>query len=290
MTTMSANPPSGAPSPIRRWGTTPYRRRRYCSTATWARRSSTRPLSSSTTLMPVSYARWRTGRGGLRRAVRHRVVPENRILLSAPTASTTSRCGWARSASARRRPAVGVRSLQGADLPLFHPRHAARAALIDASSWAARRIAAALTGVAGDGIVRGEAGLAPELAGKKVRGRRDRRFRRARRRRLSRPSQRRDLHVLFRRDHRPPQAITISPMIRADPRPPGPLLGVSRERRGVRDLQEIFHHGLWPGLLIPLYWGATASWSAGRRCPTRIGDHGQGQGDELVSVPTSSRT
>ncbi len=32
--------------------------------------------------------------------------------------------------------------------------------------------------------------------------------------------------------------------------------------------KKYFTHGLWPGLLIPLYWGATAVLTAGRRRPT----------------------
>jgi benzoate-CoA ligase len=188
------------------------------------------------------------------------VVPENRILLFG-TDSLDYVTLWLGAVRIGAVPAVVSDLYKAPDLLYFIRDTAARLLFIDAEQLGKlAEIAAALPASLETIIVRGETGLAPELAGKKV---------------IS-------LDAI---------ADSGAPAVAACPRHPNDVTymffsgGTTGTAKGITHLahdfvlipqrqgrfweyresdvvfatsKKYFTHGLWPGLLIPLYWGATA--------------------------------
>ena len=217
------------------------------------------------------------------------VVPENRILLFG-TDSLDYVTLWLGAVRIGAVPAVVSDLYKAPDLLYFIRDTAARLLFIDAEQLGKlAEIAAALPASLETVIVRGEAGLAPELAGKKV--------------------------VAF-------AAIADSgaPAVAACPRHPNDVTymffsgGTTGTAKGITHLahdfvliprrqgrfweyresdvvfatsKKYFTHGLWPGLLIPLYWGATAVLVRRPPLPELVLETmAKAKVTKLVSVPT----
>jgi benzoate-CoA ligase len=188
------------------------------------------------------------------------VVPENRILLFG-TDSLDYITLWLGAIRIGAVPAVVSDLYKAPDLLYFIRDTAARVLFIDAEQLPKlAEIAAALPASLETVIVRGEAGLAPKLADRKV--------------------------ISFAKI-----ADSGAPAVAACPRHPNDVTymffsgGTTGTAKGITHLahdfvlipqrqgrfweyresdvvfatsKKYFTHGLWPGLLIPLYWGATA--------------------------------
>jgi benzoate-CoA ligase family protein len=221
--------------------------------------------------------------------VRIGVVPENRILLFG-TDSLDYITMWLGAVRIGAVPAVVSDLYKAPDLLYFIRDTAARFLFVDGEqSGKLAEIAAVLPASLETVIVRGDAGLAPKFAGRKV--------------------------VPF-------AAIAdgAAPPVAACPRHPNDVTymffsgGTTGTAKGITHLahdfvliperqgrfweyresdvvfatsKKYFTHGLWPGLLIPLYWGATAVLS--RRPPLRelvLETMAKACVTKLVSVPT----
>jgi benzoate-CoA ligase len=217
------------------------------------------------------------------------VVPENRILLFG-TDSLDYVTLWLGAIRIGAVPAVVSDLYKAPDLLYFIRDTAARLLFIDAEQLPKlAEIAAALPASLETIIVRGEAGLAPKLAGKKV--------------------------IAF-------AAIADSgaPAVAACPRHPNDVTymffsgGTTGTAKGITHLahdfvlipqrqgrfweyresdvvfatsKKYFTHGLWPGLLIPLYWGATAVLIRRPPLPALVLETmAKAKVTKLVSVPT----
>ena len=188
------------------------------------------------------------------------VVPENRVLLFG-TDSLDYVIMWLGAIRVGAVPAVVSDLYKAPELLYFIRDTAARFLFIDAEQMGKlAEIAAALPPSLETVIVRGDAGLAPKLAGRKV--------------------------VSFGTI-----ADSAAPAVAAHPRHPNDVTymffsgGTTGTAKGITHLahdfllvperqgrfweyresdvvfatsKKYFTHGLWPGLLIPLYWGATA--------------------------------
>jgi benzoate-CoA ligase len=217
------------------------------------------------------------------------VVPENRILLFG-TDSLDYVTMWLGAVRIGAVPAVVSDLYKAPDLLYFVRDTAARFLFIDAEQTGKlAAIAAALPASLEAIIVRGEAGLAPKLAGRKV--------------------------ITF-------AAIADSrtPAVAACPRHPNDVAymffsgGTTGTAKGITHLahdfllvperqgrfweyresdvvfatsKKYFTHGLWPGLLIPLYWGATAVLIRRPPLPELVLETmAEAKVTKLVSVPT----
>jgi benzoate-CoA ligase len=217
------------------------------------------------------------------------VVPENRILLFG-TDSLDYITMWLGAVRVGAVPAVVSDLYKAPDLLYFIGDTAARFLFIDAEqSGKLAEIAAVLPASLETVIVRGDAGLAPKFAGRKV--------------------------VPF-------AAIAdgAAPPVAACPRHPNDVTymffsgGTTGTAKGITHLahdfvliperqgrfweyresdvvfatsKKYFTHGLWPGLLIPLYWGATAVLSRRPPLPELVLETmAKACVTKLVSVPT----
>jgi len=221
--------------------------------------------------------------------VRIGVVPENRILLFG-TDSLDYITMWLGAVRIGAVPAVVSDLYKALDLLYFIRDTAARFLFVDAEqSGKLAEIAAALPASLETVIVRGDDGIAPKLAGRKV--------------------------VTF-------AAIAdgAAPPVAACPRHPNDVTymffsgGTTGTAKGITHLahdfvlvperqgrfweyresdvvfatsKKYFTHGLWPGLLIPLYWGATAVLSRRPPLPELVLETmAEACVTKLVSVPT----
>ena len=217
------------------------------------------------------------------------VVPENRVLLFG-TDSLDYVIMWLGAIRVGAVPAVVSDLYKAPELLYFIRDTAARFLFIDAEQMGKlAEIAAALPTSLETVIVRGDAGLAPKLAGRKV--------------------------ISF-------GTITDSaaPAVAAHPRHPNDVTymffsgGTTGTAKGITHLahdfllvperqgrfweyresdvvfatsKKYFTHGLWPGLLIPLYWGATAVLIRRPPLPELVLETmAKAEVTKLVSVPT----